>query len=29
MLCPECGGLGACGYDSLGRVMIHVAKGDF
>ena len=23
--CPECGERGACGYDSLGRAMVHVA----
>ena len=26
--CPECGEYGACGYDSLGRPMIHVVSPD-
>jgi len=26
--CPECGSAGACGYDSLGRPMIHAVTDD-
>ena len=26
--CPECGNVGACGYDSEGRAMIHVMPVD-
>jgi hypothetical protein len=26
--CPECGEIGACGYDSQGRPMIHALKED-
>lgn len=26
--CPECGSIVACGYDSLGRPMIHLTEDD-
>ena len=26
--CPECGEVGACAYDDMGRALIHVSSGE-